>query len=250
MSKMVTIITPAYNAEEHILKCVESVRQQSYSAVEHIVVDDGSSDRTVEIVESCEGVTLVRQENKGAPTARNNGLKLAKGDYVKFLDADDILVEGALEAQMKVAEELSAKEIGYGYVEAFNSDGWTELRRCPFTRESQVVDLIMKGMLTSCPLYPVSALREIGGFDVRFSSRQEWDLNLRLWLAGNKFVQSDIFIYRYRVHESDSRITNRQWVPEVEMRNLEYAREAFAGVEDPLVRDAWAGRFWDTGRQF
>jgi glycosyltransferase involved in cell wall biosynthesis len=247
---LITIITPAYNAEQYILECIESVRQQSYAAVEHIVIDDGSMDRTVEIVEGCEGVTLVRQQNQGAPIARNAGLELATGSYVKFLDADDLLVEGALQAEVDLADGLSDQEIGYGYLEAFDSTGWRECRRYIFEESVQTVDLILKTILTSCTLYPIGALREVEGFDLRLCSRQEWNLNVRLSLAGYQFVQSDIFVYRHRFHESEARITNRKWIPDTEMLNLEYTREAFGETADPLLRDAWAARFWHTGRQF
>lgn len=251
MKKTVTIITPAYNAEAYVLECIESVRRQSTVSVEHIVIDDGSSDRTVEIVESCRDVILIRQANQGAPVARNAGLEVATGKFVKFLDADDLLVDGALQAEVDFAETLSNREVGYGYFEAFDdSSGWTETRSYKFVEAQQAIDLILKTILTSATLYPTEAIRAIGGFDVRLSSSQEWNLNLRLCHAGYGFIESDIFVYRHRFHDSETRITNRKRESMKEMVMLEYTYDVFSRVEDTTIQDAWAARFWNTGRQF
>lgn len=248
--KTVTVITPAYNAADYVLECIQSVRRQSTVSVEHIVIDDGSNDRTVEIVDSCKDVVLLQQANQGAPVARNAGLKVAKGKFVKFLDADDLLIDGALQAEVDFAETLSAREVGYGYYQAFDDEGWSEFRRYFFEESMQTVDLILKTILTSCTLYPIDVLRDIGGFDIRMSSRQEWNLNLRLSLAGCRFVQSNIFTYRHRFHESEARITNREWVADIEMLNLEHTYEAFPDRADELLTHAWAARLWYTGRHF
>ena len=86
----VSVVIPAYNAEKHIARAIESVLVQTRPADEVIVIDDGSSDGTAEVIRSFgDKVILIQQENAGASVARNAGIKAATGDWIAFLDADD-----------------------------------------------------------------------------------------------------------------------------------------------------------------
>lgn len=100
---VVSIIMPAYNAEAFIRDAIESVLNQTYNAWQLLVINDGSEDRTDEIVSSFHDDRIVhfRQENKGAAAARNIGLANVKGEYVCFLDADDILTPNSIEDRVK-----------------------------------------------------------------------------------------------------------------------------------------------------
>ncbi len=99
---LVSIIIPLYNAEKYIGVCLESVFAQTYKPIEVIVVDDGSTDSGLGIVDRYPSVRVVSQKNQGAGIARNNGVNLANGDYVAFQDADDLWYKDKLEKQMKV----------------------------------------------------------------------------------------------------------------------------------------------------
>ncbi len=98
---MMSVVTPVYNGEEFILDAMKSVRSQAYP-LEHIVVDDGSTDSTPEIVKAFSGVDYVHQEHAGAATALNRGLSLARGKYGAYLAADDLWLSG------KAAREVQA----------------------------------------------------------------------------------------------------------------------------------------------
>src|SRR5664279_4077546 len=104
MKPLVSILIPAYNAEEWIADTIQSALGQTWSEKEIIVVDDGSTDRTLAIARqfSTRGVSIVTQPNEGASAARNQALSLARGDYIQWLDADDFL------APDKVATQLAA----------------------------------------------------------------------------------------------------------------------------------------------
>ena len=97
----VSVVIPAYNASAFIGTCLESVLSQTLSDIEVIVVDDGSTDKTKEVVngfvEKDARVSLIEQQNSFAGVARNNGMKHAKGEYLYFLDADDFIAETMLE---------------------------------------------------------------------------------------------------------------------------------------------------------
>ena len=247
----VTIITPAYNAEKYIDACVRSVAEQKYPNIEHIVIDDGSADRTLLKLEAYSHLRLVRQSRCGATVARNRGLELAQGDYIKFLDADDVLAPDAIVNQVEGLAQLAVREISYGYQEVFNDEGVKKVckRDCEQIYEPYLVDMIFRNIVTSLSLYPVGALKEVQGFDARMTSRQEWNLNIKLAVAGYRFKYQDIFTYRQRYHDSPDRISNRKLVAETEIQNMDYAHDAIKDVDDPLITDAWATYIWEIGRQ-
>ena len=95
---MISVVIPLYNKEPIIEKTLKSVLSQDYSDFEVVVVDDGSTDNSVAIVESIGDprIRLIKQENGGPSKARNTGVKNAKGEWILFLDADDELLPGAL----------------------------------------------------------------------------------------------------------------------------------------------------------
>lgn len=102
---LVSIIIPAFNVEDYIKSCLTSLLNQSYNDIRVIVIDDGSTDSTAEVVESyamrdsC--IKLIQQENSGAAVARNSGLKEAQGEYIMFVDADDMLAPHTVEQNIR-----------------------------------------------------------------------------------------------------------------------------------------------------
>lgn len=109
---LVSIIVPAYNVEQFVKKTLDSIRKQTFSDYEVIVINDGSTDMTKEILkEFCEmdsRFNVIDQENQGVSAARNNGLRMAKGKYVVFYDADDFIPRSALEKMVYTAESKGA----------------------------------------------------------------------------------------------------------------------------------------------
>jgi glycosyltransferase involved in cell wall biosynthesis len=107
MQPLVSILIPAYNAEKWISDSIQSALAQTYPNKEIIIVDDGSSDRTLEIAGSfaSDRVKVVTQKNQGAAAARNKAYSLCRGDYIQWLDADDLLSPDKIFNQMKAAEQ-------------------------------------------------------------------------------------------------------------------------------------------------
>lgn len=106
----VSVIIPVYNAANYLRESIESVLCQTYSDLEIIIVNDGSTDNSLEIAESYQNdsrVKIISSKNKGAATARNIGIRNSNGAYFQFLDADDILPSNKIEEQMKVLDENS-----------------------------------------------------------------------------------------------------------------------------------------------
>lgn len=103
-----SIIIPAYNAEAYLPQCLDSILAQEHRGCEVIVVDDGSTDGTAALLEHYPDVKVIHQENRGMSTARNRGLDEARGEYILFVDSDDLLTEGALAT---LASELTGEDI-------------------------------------------------------------------------------------------------------------------------------------------
>ena len=95
MNSKISVIIPAYNAEKTIERCLNSVTEQSYTNLEIIVVDDGSKDRTLSILNAAakndRRIKVISKKNGGAASARNQGLKIVSGEFITFLDADDYI---------------------------------------------------------------------------------------------------------------------------------------------------------------
>jgi glycosyltransferase involved in cell wall biosynthesis len=111
MKPLVSILIPAYNAEEWIADTVRSAIGQTWSRKEIIIVDDGSSDRTAEAAKqfASKEVTVVSIENQGAAAARNHALQLSQGDYIQWLDADDLLAPDKVERQLSALRDVDHK---------------------------------------------------------------------------------------------------------------------------------------------
>ena len=116
---MISVIVPVYNVEKYLEECLESIKRQTYTDIEVILVNDGSIDRSKEICERyCEKDSrfkLVNQENKGLSGARNRGMLESKGEFISFVDSDDVLKEDMLELLMKqmTSEDIDIVECWY-----------------------------------------------------------------------------------------------------------------------------------------
>jgi glycosyltransferase involved in cell wall biosynthesis len=127
MTPLVSILIPAYNAEKWIADTICSAMAQSWERKEIIVVDDGSTDQTLTIAKRCEGpsVRVVRQENQGAAAARNKALSISQGDYIQWLDADDLL------APDKIARQMEARGAA-GSPRTLLSSSWGQFMYRPY----------------------------------------------------------------------------------------------------------------------
>ena len=116
---MVSVIMPAYNAEKYIKAALDSVCKQSYSDLEIIAVDDGSSDRTFDILTECaqndSRIKVIKKKNGGVSAARNTALDAARGEYICFFDSDDFMEEKAIEAFVGAMEDSSADWVSAQY---------------------------------------------------------------------------------------------------------------------------------------
>lgn len=194
MSSLVTIIIPTYNYARYIRRAVDSALGQSYANIEVIVVDDGSTDDTQAVTaEYGDRIRYIRQENQGAAAARNRGLAEAKGDYIAFLDADDMYLPD------NISEKINFLTTHDQYAWCYSNWAWVhengetymfghepELSLAKFKAHGDVFLLALQGyrLGTNVFLFRRDVIEAIRGFDESLAVLEDYDLYLR---AAEKF---------------------------------------------------------------
>jgi len=246
---LVAVIIPVYNGSAFIQEAIKSVLDQDINQLELIVVDDGSTDNTVDLVSRFPAVKVFRQPRRGASAARNFGISHSTAPVLKFLDADDYLEPGILKKQIQLATTLPANVIPYGYARVFGSRPWSTKRKfIPW--DDQAESLILENIATPLPLYRRSVLEQLGGFNEAIGFRQEKNLNVRLSLAGYLFYYHDDLTGHIRNHRQSTRISNRVRVVEEELKNLELIFADYLNYEEFKGYDAFACFVWRIGRVY
>jgi glycosyltransferase involved in cell wall biosynthesis len=182
----ISIITPCMNAATTITETVQSVRAQGYPHVEHIVVDGGSTDRTVELLDSTPHVRWISERDQGRVDAANKGVGLATGDVIAWLNADDRYEPGTLHAVGRALAENPQSAWVTGYCRIIDGGG-REIRRAVtsyknFLLRHWSVSLYLTQNFVSDPATFVrrSALEEVGILDPRYRRSHDYDLWLRI----------------------------------------------------------------------
>jgi len=181
----ISVVIPAFNAAGWLPAAVASVCSQSRPADEILIVDDGSTDDTGDVCRTFpEGVRYVRRENGGLSAARNTGVAATTGDWLLFLDADDILVPGALASLARSAESTEAGVV-YGFVlQRLGEATKTRLHGIPYAAGSPPAPAKAHFWWTAIPTAGAALIRrslneEIGGFDERFRQVEDAEYWLR-----------------------------------------------------------------------
>ena len=203
----VSIIIPVYNCEKYIRECVESALAQDYENLEIIVVDDGSTDATPQILKNFEGrIQCVRQENQGAATALNNGLHFAQGSLVGWLSADDVYMPGKIKHQVEKFQGNSSLALVYTDWIMIDADG-RELKEvrasCP--PSEKFVRTILKGNFIngSTVLIRKECFERAGYFDVNLQANVDIDMWFRLLKYGYQFGHVPKPLLKYRWHSAN-----------------------------------------------
>ena len=181
----ISVVIPAYNAEKTIMETIESVRQQTFTDFELIVINDGSSDSTAELVSSVvdDRLRLLSYENSGLPTARNRGIAQASGAFVAFLDADDLWTPDKLELQLEALQKHPDAGVAYSWTMHMSQDGKVIHDGDFASFEGNVyAELLVSNFLASGsnPLIRTEAIESVGGFDPALASAEDWEYWLRL----------------------------------------------------------------------
>ena len=208
---LVTVVIPVFNRGECVLNALSSIQQQTWTRWEALIVDDGSTDGSDRILQGLHSqdsrVRVVRHvRNRGAQAARNTGIGHARGEWVAFLDSDDVWLPQSLEARLKLAVAQKVQVV-HSTCDVIDTDGVTRPYGVPPIAGRAYKTLLQKqGPLFQALLVTKEALRTIGGLDDRIVAFQEWDAALSLakhYEFG--FVPDSTFVYDCRRSDTISK---------------------------------------------
>lgn len=181
----ISVLVPAYNAEHTIIETIASVQQQTFSDFELIVINDGSTDRTLELLSTVQDsrIQIFSYKNGGLSVARNRGISHATGEYIAFLDADDLWTPDKLELQLAALQQHPEAGVAYSWTSLMDEQGKSFIQTEPLFFEGNVyAQLLVKNFIASGsnPLVCRQAIESVGKFDPEISPCADWDFWLRL----------------------------------------------------------------------
>jgi glycosyltransferase involved in cell wall biosynthesis len=204
-TQLVSIIISAFNAERHIAETLDSVLQQTYPTLEIIVVNDGSTDETLSVLETySDKIKIITQANKGQDAALNNGYKNSSGDYIKFMDSDDLINSEMIEYQMKSLNGsdyfLAYSEWARFYKNDINTadfkmlDNWCDMTPINFLTSNEIGPMLQCGIM----LIPRKIIEKAGLWDERLILFNDTEYFTRVLLnsRGVKFSNGARLYYR------------------------------------------------------
>lgn len=209
MNDLISLIIPCYNAQSTITKCLDSVIKQSYQNLEIIIINDGSTDETLDILKKYQErdsrIVLINQENSGVSKARNEGIKWATGDYICFIDSDDwvendycsILYQAISEnkADISIAEAFYEDENGNPVGKQHNSDNSNSI----FDKKTALKLLLEDKIIQSHPwakLYKSELLKNIS-FPENLEAFEDYFTMFRVFNSSEMVVKVNEKIYHY-----------------------------------------------------
>lgn len=255
MDELISVIVPIYNTEKYLVECVESIRKQTYSNIEIILVDDGSMDASIEIcdefAEKDSRVRVFHKENEGVAVARNFGIQQSNGQYVVIVDSDDVAVDKMIEVLYTQIKENDADIAVGNYYIYDESDGnfyyyITEADYCVEVLSPQELIDRQAGawkwnstafMLTTFKLY-----KKVLFDDVSFTHGRRFDDEAsthRLFLRSKKtvFVNDNLYLYRRRSGSIMRSKFDLSWASDlVEVFSKKISDLVLAGLDVSVMR--------------
>lgn len=248
---LVSVVVATYNMARYLSNAVNSVLNQTYKHLEVVIVDDGSTDETRDVIAKLRKDTRVHahmQENRGQAAAKNRGIELSRGEFVAFLDADDEWVSRKLELQLPLFEKARAVGVVYSDFEYMDADGKSfgrpELRMHRGRISSQL-------LIENFVCFPTTVVRreylhKVGAFVERYVMGIDYDLWLRM-SATYEFDFVAESTVRYRVWPGQMSKNHRKRFE----AGIEIMRDFLAAypnlVEPRLVSEAWAHTYLNRG---
>lgn len=204
---IVSTIIPVFNRAVLLREAVDSVLAQTWRPIEIVIVDDGSTDDTVDVARGLRSlhptvIQILTQNNAGPGVARQTGLAAARGEFIQFLDSDDLLLPDKFSLQ--VAGLRADQEAGICYAKTYTRNNDARAAQ-PAQRSAEqhrtVFPALLVGRLweTSTPLYRRSALEQIGPWP-RKRQMEDWEFDAQAGAAGIKLHYCDTFLAEYRIH--------------------------------------------------
>lgn len=238
---MVSVVIPLFNAEKTIVECIESVLSQDYQNVEVIVVDDGSTDDSIDHIRPFgERIRTYRIENQGPAAARNYGVSKARGHWIAFLDSDDVWDPHKLSAQLQAIGERKWCYTDCVFLGGVNH-GLSNSNFSTLYEGDVLTRLALNNFIvTSSVVIEKEVLIANGGFDESLSSVEDWELWLRI-AAVEPISYLNRPLVTYRIHSSSlSRNLHKSLNHHIDVLNRAFSSTGVLSQNKPLRRPAYS----------
>lgn len=228
---LVSIIIPAYNTGKYLLQAVDSAINQTYKNKEIIVIDDGSTDNTKELLNSYikeNKIKYIFQENQGLSAARNTGIKASKGDFIAFLDADDIFLLEKVQKQVNHLNKNSGIDISYCDLYHFFDDEVDKLYKLKYLYHSG--EAVFENLLKYHFIAPLTLMirkevfQRVGLFNEILKRSEDLDFLLRASYKSDKISFLPGALAKLRVRRTDN-LQGLESQPQVKLSNLKVIQD-------------------------
>ncbi len=206
MNEKISIIIPYYNGEDYIRETLKSVYEQTYQNFEVIIVNDGSEQTALDVIEKSavfKNLKIIHQDNKGQSSARNNGVRSATGKYILFLDCDDLIEKTFLEKTHSILSKKPEVRVCYTKGKFFEKTD-KEWVLQPFN----TFDFLIENCIPITALIYKDDFEKAGGFDTQLNYYEDWDFWISLIEMGFKVHKIDEFLFFYRIRNTTDSLTN------------------------------------------
>ena len=245
--KKVSILIPCYNAEKFVAETLDCCLKQTYKNVEVVLVDDGSEDRSYDIAKTFESeeIRVFKQPNSGACHARNFAFEKSSGDYIIYLDADDIINPEFVEEHIRSIEDVSSKSVSFGVWDRFREH--TNEYKDYDSAFQLLLDMWVSGDMLACTCYmtPRELIAESGGWDETVLKNQDGEFFARVLMLADKavFVPKSRIYYRTGEYLTVSKASSEKKVASMLDTFVSYKNHALVREDSKRVREALSINF-------
>jgi len=197
---LVSVIIPAYNSI-YIRETLYSVSKQTYPNIETIVVDDGSSDQTPEILKEFSNIVVVRQMNKGVSSARNAGLRICRGEFISFIDSDDIWIREKTKKQLAFLSDNKEYDMVFGRFVNYFEEGKDP--PIGINREKFLDPDVGKMKHLGTLMARKKIISKVGTFDENLFTGEDLDWFIKIKESGIKSYFDDFIVMKRRLHDNN-----------------------------------------------
>lgn len=241
MNELISVIIPAYNVEKYIEKCINSVLNQTYTNLEIIILNDGSTDNTKQILDGFENkdprIKIIHKENTGVSDTRNLGLEIAKGDYIGFVDSDDEIRTNMYEFLLSdlISNDADISHCGFELVKLNVSKVFNGTNKLWMQSQREAMVSLLKADLfepSSCTkLYKRTVVENIK-FNTEVKFNEDLLFNVEAFKNAQKIVFHDVPLYKYKYNPlSASRSTQNYKIQENVLEVSELLNSILSGLD-------------------